>query len=182
MREGGHAVATARDLVLPFLRTQAGRAVEASDGLEAVGAVVVLQLVQGVAEVADLLQAHLRHLVAGQLVIVGRLGVLVDLFAVTCTCVRRVMVKKGEVATSANESDFLHLCLLACLPSPPPRFTSPHSLLLPSVHVCVCLCVSVCVCVCVRARVCVCVRVRARARVCVCVCVCVRARACFIIL
>ena len=77
VREGGHAVATARDLVLPFLRTQAGRAVEASDGLEAVGAVVVLQLVQGVAEVADLLQAHLRHLVAGQLVRLGRPVVVV---------------------------------------------------------------------------------------------------------
>lgn len=57
--EGGHAVTAARDLLIPFLRTQARRAVEAGDGLEAVGTVVVLQFVEGVAEVADLLQAEL---------------------------------------------------------------------------------------------------------------------------
>ena len=74
--EGGHAVSAARDFVVPFLRTIARRAVEAGDGLEAVGALVVLQLGEGAAEVADLLQAELRHLVAGQFVTVGPLGLL----------------------------------------------------------------------------------------------------------
>ena len=69
--EGGHAVSAARDFVVPFLRTLARRTVEAGDGLEAVGALVVLQFGKGVAEVADLLQAELRHLVAGQFVAVG---------------------------------------------------------------------------------------------------------------
>lgn len=54
MWEDRHAVRAAGVAVGGVLRTIVGVAVEAGDGLEAVGAVVVLQLVQRVLQIADL--------------------------------------------------------------------------------------------------------------------------------